>query len=63
MSFPDYVSAQGPVPIPARGLLPMRWFSLFSEEPHRVIPNEPVGHAWGNAGRMVGDCLTTLPLG
>ncbi len=47
------------------------WFSLFSEEPHWVIPNEPVGklgggptpRRGGEASRMVGDCLTTLPLG
>src|SRR5271166_951828 len=60
MPFPDYVSAQGPVPIPWTPMDPVV-FSLLRRAA-LVDPQRPCGCAWGDASRMVGDCLTTLPL-
>ena len=61
MPFPDYVSVQGPVPIPWTPMDPVV-FSLLRRAA-LVDPQRPCGCAWGDASRMVGDCLTTLPLG
>jgi hypothetical protein len=61
MPFPDYVSTQGPVPIPWTPMDPVV-FSLLRRAA-LVDPQRPCGCAWGDASRMVGDCLTTLPLG
>ena len=61
MPFPDYVSAQGPVPIPWTPMDPVV-FSLLRRAA-LVDPQRPCGCAWGDTSRMVGDCLTTLPLG
>src|SRR5271166_3614562 len=61
MPFPDYVSAQGPVPTPWTQVDPVGFSRL-----RRAAPGElqrPCGCAWSNSDRMVGDCLTTLPLG
>jgi len=69
MSFPDYVSAQGPVPILWTPMDPVV-FSLLRRAA-LVDPQRTCGWAWGGptprrggeTSRMVGDCRTTLPLG
>src|SRR5208283_3587640 len=51
MPFPDYVSAQGPVPTPWTQVDPVVFSRL-----HRAAPGElqrPCGCAWSNSGRMV----------
>src|SRR5208283_3655477 len=52
MPFPDYVSAQGPVPIPCGDCSPRVVFSRL----RRAAPGDlqrPCGCAWSNSGRMV----------
>ena len=51
MPFPDYVSAQGPVPTPWTQVDPVVFSRL-----RRAAPGElqrPCGCAWSNSGRMV----------
>jgi hypothetical protein len=57
----DEFSAQGPVPTPWTQVDPGVFSRLRRAAPGNL--QRPCGCAWNNSGRMVGDCLTTLPLG
>jgi hypothetical protein len=57
----DEFSAQGPVPTPWTQVDPVVFSRLRRAAPGDL--QRPCGCAWSNTGRMVGDCLTTLPLG